>query len=61
MNKFLQFLLVSFFALLGMYIFSAIMGFFSISLQYYIVYLLFALCMGLLFYVLPSEHANIFV
>lgn len=61
MNKFFQFFLVLFASSLGMYIFSSIANFFGIGFQYYGVYLLFAVAMGILFYVLPRHHSNIFI
>ena len=61
MNKFLQFLLVLLLGSLGMYMFNSIMSFFGVSFQYYGVYLIFSICIGFFFYVLPSKHTNIFV
>jgi heme A synthase len=60
MNKFFQFLLVLFLGLLGMYIVNAILNFFNIPLEYYLTYLLFAICMVILYYIMPKKQGNIF-
>ena len=61
MNKYLQFILVLFLGLLGIYILSSILNFFSIPLENYITYLLFVLCMTLLYYILPKEKKSVIV
>jgi hypothetical protein len=61
MNKFIQFFAILFVGSFSMYIFSSIANFFGIGFQYYGVYLLFATALGLLFFILPRKHANIFV
>lgn len=61
MNRFLQFLLFIIIAIFAIYVTTAIANFFSIQFQYYGVYLIFALAMGLLFYALPKQYPNIFV
>ncbi len=61
MNKFIQFFVVLFVGSFAMYAFSSIANFFGIGFQYYGVYLLFGIAMGILFYTLPRKHANIFI
>ena len=61
MNKYLQFISVLFLGLLGIYILSSILNFFSIPLENYITYLLFVLCMTLLYYILPKEKKSVIV
>lgn len=61
MNKFIQFFVLLFVGSFALYIFSSVANFFSIGFQYYGVYLLFAICMGVFFYTLPKQHTNIFI
>lgn len=61
MNKFIQFFVLLFVGSFVIYVFSSVANFFSIGFQYYGVYLLFAIAMGILFYALPKRHSNIFI
>jgi hypothetical protein len=60
-NKFLQFLSLLFLGLLGIFMFKSIMDFFNIQYQYYGIYIVFTLCLVLLYNILPKQHRNIFV
>ena len=61
MNKFLQFAIVLILTTFTIFLSAAIASFFGIGFQDYGVYVIFAVAMIVLYYILPNKPSNIFV
>lgn len=60
MNKILQLLLAITVGSFAMYIFSAIANFFGLGFEDYGVYMMFAIAIGIFYFILPTKDTNIF-
>ena len=56
----LYYIVLVFGLLLGLYTIGQVANFFGIGFQYYGVYLFFGIAIGILYFVLPGNHRNIF-
>ena len=61
LSQVIQFFAIIVFSALCIYIINAIVLFFGIGIQNFIIYIIFAISLVVLFYILPSHRDTIFV
>jgi|DEB0MinimDraft_10_1074344.scaffolds.fasta_scaffold41137_2 hypothetical protein len=61
LSRVMRFLAIIVTGLFCIYIFIAITQFFGIDIQNFMIYIIFAISLVLLFYILPSKYDTIFV
>lgn len=61
LNRVIRFFAIIAFSGLGIYTIQAITQFFGIGIQNFVIYIVFAISLIVLFYILPSRRDTIFV